>query len=359
MSENYPAIVQAITKGMEDYNKGVAKAQGLAEHMQRVEVGTTPADVVYQGRKLRLLHYRPMTQKTHPVPLLIVYALINRYYAFDLQPDRSWVRNLLQQGFDIYMVDWGTPEPLDKHITFDDYVNRYLDALVDIVRDRSGQERISMQGYCMGGSMSVMYASLHQEKIKNLLTIAPVIDTEKDTTVLGNFSKHLDVDLMVDNLGNVPPDFLYLCYSILKPFKQGVQKYINFLKHADEKDFVENFLRVEKWLYDTPPIAGDTFRQWIKDIYQKNLLVKNQMKLGNKLVDLSRISVPLFNVCATDDHLVSPECSIPLNYHVSSEDESFKVYPTGHIGMIASVYSQKNVLPEIGAWLKERSVNGA
>jgi polyhydroxyalkanoate synthase len=116
-------------------------------------------------------------------------------------------------------------------------------------------------------------------------------------------------------------------------------------------------MRIEKWLYDTPAIAGETFRQWIKDIYQKNLLVKNQMKVGGKLIDLSRIDMPLLNVVAEDDHLVSPECSVPLNYHVSSEDKTLKVYPTGHIGLLASTYSQKHILPEIGAWLKERSYN--
>ncbi len=79
------------------------------------------------------------------------------------------------------------------------------------------------------------------------------------------------------------------------------------------------------------------------------------MKLGNKLVDLRRIDVPLLTVVADDDHLVSPECSIPLNYNVSSEDKELKVYPTGHIGLLASSYSQDHIIPEVAAWLKERS----
>ena len=357
--KDYSDIFLTIMQQMQRSGQGVMQASEYARNLGNLEVGTTPADVVYQGRKLRLLHYKPMVEKTHPVPLLVVYALINRYYALDLQPDRSWVRNMLQQGFDIYLIDWGSPEPIDKYLSFDDYVNRYIDTFVDMVRDASGQERISIHGYCMGGTMSVMYATLHGEKVKNLYVTAPVIDVEKDTTVLGNLSKHIDADLLVDNYGNIPPEFMYLSFTILKPFKQGVNKYIDFVKHADEKDYVENFMRIEKWLYDTPAIAGETFRQWIKDIYQKNMLVKNQMKIGGKLVDLSRIDMPLLTVVAEDDHLVSPECSVPLNYHVSSEDKTLKVYPTGHIGMLASTYSQKRILPEIGAWLKERSYNHA
>jgi len=338
-------------------SQGAMQAAEYAKALGSLEVGSTPADVVYQGRKLRLLHYKPMVEKTHPVPLLVVYALINKYYVLDLQPDRSWVRNLLKQGFDIYLIDWGSAEPIDRYLTFDDYVNRYTDRFVDTVRDASGQERITLHGYCMGGTMSVMYAALHAEKVKNLYVTAPVIDTEKDLTVLGNLSKHIDVDLLIDNYGNIPPEFMYLCFTVLKPFKQGVNKYIEFLKHLDDKSFIENFMRVEKWLYDTPAIAGETFRQWIRDIYQKNLLVKNRMHIGGKLVDLSRIDMPLLNVVAADDHLVSPECSIPLNYHVSSEDKTLKTYDTGHIGLLASSYSQKHILPEIGAWLKERSYN--
>lgn len=356
-SKDYSDLFFTIMEHLQRYNQGVLKASDYAKTIGNIDVGTTPAEVVHKGRNLRLLHYKPMVEKTHPVPLLVVYALINRYYALDLQPDKSWVRGMLKHGFDVYLIDWGSPEPIDRYLTFDDYVNRFIDYCVDLVRDASEQERISLHGYCMGGSMSAMYASLHSDKVKNLYVTSPVIDAEKDTTVLGNMSKHIDADFLIDSYGNIPPDFLYLCYNILKPFKQGVRKYIDFATKANDKEFVENFLRVEKWLYDTPPIAGETFRQWIKDIYHKNLLAKNQMMLGNKLIDLRRIDVPLLNVVAEDDHLVSPECSIPLNYIVSSEDKELKVYPTGHIGLLASDYSQKHIIPEVAAWLKERSYN--
>ena len=349
----------AILEQMRSFNQGVLKASEYANSIGNVDVGTTPADVVHHGRNLRLLHYKPLVEKTHPIPLLVVYALINRYYALDLQPDKSWIRGMLNHGFDIYLIDWGSPQPIDRYLTFDDYVNRYLDYLVDKISDASGQEKISLHGYCMGGTMSVMYASLHGEKVKNLYLTSPVIDVEKDTTVLGNLSKHIDADLLVDNFGNIPPEFMYFCYSILKPFKQGVRKYMDFANKVGDKGFVENFLRVEKWLYDTPAMAGETFRQWIKDIYQKNLLVKNQLKLSDRVVDLRRIDMPLLTVVAEDDHLVSPECSVPLNYIVSSEDKELKVYPTGHIGLLASDFSQKQIIPEVATWLRERSYNNS
>jgi polyhydroxyalkanoate synthase len=203
--------------------------------------------------------------------------------------------------------------------------------------------------------MSVIYTTLHEEKVRNLATIAPVIDTEKDTTVLSNFSKHIDIDKIFDLIGYLPPEQLYACYATLKPFKQGINKYFNLVQNIDNEQFVQNFLRIEKWLYDTPPIAGETIRQWIKDIYQKNLLVNNEMKIGNEIIDLTKISIPLLTIVAEEDHLVSPECSAALNNAVSSMDKRLMRFQTGHVGLIASTYSQNNVLPKVGQWLKSRS----
>ena len=273
----------------------------------------------------------------------------------DLQPNKSWIRHLLTQGFDVYLLDWKSPTRMDKYVSFDDYVNSYIDDCVEIVQNNNSADKITLHGYCMGSSMSAMYTALHQEKIKNLVTIAPVIDTSKDTTVIANISRQMDIDKLVSSIGNLPPEKLYEVYSILKPFKQGVNKYFNLIENIDNESFVQNFLRIEKWLYDTPPIAGETIKQWINDIYKKNLLFKNQLKLGKAKVDLKEINVPLLNIVAEEDHLVAPECSVPLNEVVSSEDRRLIRFHTGHVGLIASSYSQNNVLPKVGQWLKTRS----
>jgi polyhydroxyalkanoate synthase len=285
----------------------------------------------------------------------VVYALVNRSYVLDLQPNKSWIRHLLTQGFDVYLLDWKSPTRMDKYVSFDDYVNSYIDDCVEIVQNNNSADKITLHGYCMGSSMSAMYTALHQEKIKNLVTIAPVIDTSKDTTVIANISRQMDIDKLVSSIGNLPPEKLYEVYSILKPFKQGVNKYFNLIENIDNESFVQNFLRIEKWLYDTPPIAGETIKQWINDIYKKNLLFKNQLKLGKAKVDLKEINVPLLNIVAEEDHLVAPECSVPLNEVVSSEDRRLIRFHTGHVGLIASSYSQNNVLPKVGQWLKTRS----
>ncbi len=346
-----PQIIEEIIK----FSKNVTDAPKLAVAPEDINMEVTLHYTSHTIDKTRLLHYTSDRSTLYQTPLLISYALINRYHILDIHPEKSWVKNLLDQGFDVYMLDWGEPTNMDKYLDFDDYVNGYLDGHIEYIKDEASVEEISLQGYCTGGTLATAYAALHPENIKNYIATAPVIDGWRDTTVISNLAKHVDVDKMVDTIGNMPPEFMYYCFSVLKPFEQGIEKYVKFFKNIDNQQFVDNFLRVERWLGDTPPIPGELFRQWIKDIYQENLLIQNKMRIGNDLVDLKQIDMPIFTQVAVGDHLVSPECSMPLHYAVNSQDKTLQVYPTGHVGMIASSLSQKRVLPEMGEWLAHRS----
>ena len=352
---NYQNISTLSDSYNEEMSEKIEKFTKLYQNPRDIDVGKTACDIVKETKLYRLLHYKPIFNKPLKTPVLVVYALINKSYILDLQDDKSWIKNLLYQGFDVYLIDWKPPTLNDKYVNFDDYVNDFIDDCVDIVRNENSIDKITLHGYCMGATMSTMYTTFYQHKIRNLVTLAPVIDTSKDTTVLGNFAKNMAADKIMDSLGNMPPQLLNTCFSALKPFKQGINKYFALLEHVNDKKFVENFLRIEKWLYDIPPITGEVFKQWINDIYKNNLLAKNELKLGNKKVDLTKIHVPLLNIVAEEDHLVSPQGSIALNNLVSSIDNRLMKFPTGHVGLIASNYSQTNVLPRIGKWLFSRS----
>jgi polyhydroxyalkanoate synthase len=328
------------------------KMNNLLSDIKSIKTGLTEYEIIRETPLFRLLHYKPIKEQSYEYPVLIVYALINKSYIFDLQENRSWIKNLLEQGFNVYLLDWKSPSKLDKFTTIDDYVNYFIYESIEQIKKIENTKQISLQGYCMGATMSLMYASLYQKNVKNLITIAPVVDTEKDKSVIKNMAKFMDVDKVLSYHGNFPIEFLYLVFSALKPFKQNVNKYFNLFDNLEDQNFVQNFLRIEKWIYDTPPIAGEAFRQWVKDIYQKNLLAKSNLIIGDSRVRLSNIKVPLLNVVAEADHLVTPACSISLNDLVSSEDKSLMQFPTGHVGLIASGFSQKMVLPKIGKWIK-------
>ncbi len=328
------------------------KIKKLLSNIESIKTGQTEYEIIKETSLYRLLHYKPIKEQTYKYPVLIVYALINRSYIFDLQQNKSWVKNLLEQGINVYLLDWKSPSKLDKYTTIDDYVNFFIYECVENIKSIENVEQISLQGYCMGATMSLMYTSLYQKNIKNLVTIAPIVDVEKDKSVIRNMAHFMDIDKILSYHENFPYELLYLVFASLKPFKQGVSKYLNLFNNLEDENFVQNFLRIEKWLYDTPPIAGEAFRQWVKDIYQKNLFAKNKMIIGESKINLSNIKVPLLNLVAEADHLVTPECSIALNNLVSSSDKSLMTFPTGHVGMVASGFSQKIVLPKIGKWIK-------
>lgn len=347
-----------------DINKFITGMDILCKHPD-FSVGTTPSEIVYSEDRMKLLHYIPAVERPHPVPVLISYALVNRYYILDLQSDKSVIKKLLDQGFDVYILDWGYPSGIDRYLTLDDYVNGYMDNAVDKIREISGMDKITLLGVCQGGTFSVMYASLHPEKIKNLVTLVTPVNFDTDKGLLHIWARNLDADKVVDYFGMVPGDFLNSGFLLTDPFKLMIAKYVGLFEQLESEnddesishnqEIIENFLRMEKWIFDSPDQAGETFRQFIKDCYQKNLLIKNAMVIGKKKVNLKNISMPLLNVMAEFDHLVPVDASKPLNGAVSSTDKETLVFPTGHIGIFVGSKSQKEVCPRIAEWLKPRS----
>ena len=349
------SIDPKILEEMYKFGQNMLKIPQSVPAPSTVNLECTPYDVEFTKDKVRLLHYRPLVKTQVKTPIVIAYAIINRFHILDISAKKSWIRNLLEQGFDVYLIDWGMPTDMDKFLDIDDYVNDYLDECVNAVCDETSVNNVSLQGYCTGGTLATIYTTLHPKKVRNFVVTAPVIDGWKDTTVVSNLAKNLDIDKFVDVMGNMPPEFMQFCFSILKPFEQGLDKYGMLFRNIEDEKFVESFMRIEKWLNDVPPVPGELFRQWIKEIYQKNNLIQSNMKVNSKKVLLKNISMPVFTQVAVGDHLVSPECSMPLHYAIGSDDKTMQVYPTGHVGMIASRFSQGKVLPEMGQWLKQRS----
>ncbi|WP_440990130.1 class III poly(R)-hydroxyalkanoic acid synthase subunit PhaC [Haloarchaeobius baliensis] len=349
---------QAWENAAEAFEKaGVAPDR--AETIQEVDVGETPSEVVYEENKLRLLHYESRTDEQEPIPILIVYALINRPYILDLQPDRSVIRTLLDKGYDVYMIDWGEPSTLDRSLTLDDYVNRYIDNCVDEVRQRSGQDAINVLGYCMGGTMSTMYAALHPEKVHTLALMAAGLCFAGDSGVLELWGAedYYDPEKVTDTFGNVPAEFLDVGFALMDPVQNYVTKYVRFYENMEDEDFVENFARMEEWLGDGIDVAGETYNEFIRDVYQENKLMENELYLGGEHVDIDNITMPVLQIVAEYDHLIPPEASKPFNDVLPTDDKTIMEFPTGHIGMSVSSRSHAELWPDVCDWFGERMVD--
>lgn len=324
----------------------------------KVGLGETPADVVYTENKLRLLRYRPLTAKQHGTPVVIAYALVNKPTILDLQEDRSVVRRLLEAGHDVYLIDWGTPSDLDRWLGLEDYVDRYYYNCVRKAMEVSGAENVTLLGYCMGGTMGAMFAARHPHLVRNLIIMASPLDfSEADSGLLYQWARPewFDVDQLVDALGNVPGDFLDGGFSTLKPVENNYQKWVGLYRMAGDQKAVENFLRMEQWGRDGIPVPGETYRQYIKDVYQHNLLAKNEMRIAGKKVDLDELTMPILGLVASKDHLVPMETTKRFIERLPSEDKDVMTLPAGHIGLAVSSKAHKDFWPKVAAWIAERS----
>lgn len=346
-----------LTKLAEDAERAQSRAQKASDVLlQDLETGIaqTPYDIAYEEDRVKLKHYQPTVAVDYRRPLLVVYALINRETMLDLQPGRSVVENFLKSGIDLYMIDWGYPTRKDRYLTIDDHVNGYMDNIVDFIREKHNVEKINLMGICMGGTFSVIYAALHPAKIKNLVTTVTPTNFDTDQGLLHIWMRAVNADRMVDTFGNMPGDFLNFGFLLLNPARLMIDKYVGFLENMDNKAFVENFVRMEKWIFDSPDVPGETFRQFLKDCYQKNLLIQSKMDVGGRQVDLKKISMPLLNFYGKYDHLVPPAACELLTQKVGSRDTENVCLDTGHIGIYVSSKCQREFAPKIAAWLKER-----
>jgi polyhydroxyalkanoate synthase len=321
--------------------------------IDEVDVATTPKELVYRVDKVALYRYTRETPAKFATPIVISYALVNRHDMLDIQPDRSFVRNLLSQGFDVYIIDWGYPTKADKYVTLDDYVNWFLNDIVDFVRKNNGVEKVNLMGICQGGTISIIYSALHNDKIKNLVTLVTPVDFSTNDGLLFRWSKNINFDRLVDTYGAIPGEFLNNGFSMLKPMMK-VNKYMGVLDIMQDKEKVLNFLRMEKWINDSPDQAGECFRQFMKDLYQGNKLIKGELVVGNQKVSLKDVNMPVMNIYAAEDHLVPPAATIPLNDHVGTKDNELYKFPGGHIGVFVGARSQKELAPAVAKFLGNR-----
>jgi polyhydroxyalkanoate synthase len=318
-------------------------------------VATTPHDVIYRENKLRLLHYPGTTSPVHPIPVLIVGSLVNRYYILDLLPRRSYVEYLVSQGFDVYLVDWGEPDDADARLSLEDYANGYVPNLVREVLQHSHATELSLLGYSMGGVLALIYSALDQKRVKNLMLLATPVDFSR-AGLLSTWTneRFFDVERLVEIAGNIPAQMVQWSFRALKPASNATRA-INLLQHADNREEFMVLLALEQWLSDIVPIPGRFYRDFVKSLYQENRLVLNTLSIGGKVIRLSEITCAVLNVIGAHDQTVPPDSSRPLLPLISSKDKRELVLPYGHVTLAVHADAPKDLWAKSSAWLKRRS----
>lgn len=352
---------EEISVALKDYaDRLESLLSGLRCHESDTDTQRSAREIVFQHDKLTLYHYHSPTSPQSGVitPVLIVYALVNRPTILDLQKGRSAIAAMLEGGLDVYLVDWGYPDAGDRHIGLDDYINGQLHRCVGAICKAHAIESINLLGICQGGVLSLCYSALHQDYVKNLVLMVTPVDFQTKDDILSQWVRHLDIDLMVDALGNIPGGMLGNTFLALKPYQLQIQKYLDLVdamdRYGDNLEKISNFIAMEEWIFDTPDQAGETFRQFIKSCYQQNQLIKGELEIGGKCIELGNLGIPVLNVYAERDHLVPPDASRALKKIVGSNDYEEILAPGGHIGVFVSNRSLSSVFPAISEWLQAR-----
>jgi class III poly(R)-hydroxyalkanoic acid synthase PhaC subunit len=246
----------------------------------------------------------------------------------------------------------------------------YLDKSVDFIRKITKSDKISLFGYCWGGDLALIYTALHPEKVNSIVTIATPGDFDLDNSLLSVWTRAMKEEYILDAFGNMPSMLLNAAFNLRRPIEYS-HKYVHFFEEPHDLESVAEFFATETWLYDSPPVIGEIYREFVEYCYKQNLLIKNKMRIedtynnnnnnngnngNNKIVNLKNITMPFLNIVAQKDDLVAPTSSKALNDALTeSRDKSIIEFNSGHVGLMIGKNAHKELWPKVGEWIKNRS----
>jgi polyhydroxyalkanoate synthase subunit PhaC len=327
----------------------------------KAPIAQTPKELVWALNKSKLYRYIPVVpqEDRYRVPLLLIFALMNRPSILDLRPGNSFVEFMLSRGYDVYLLDWGAPGLEDQYLKLDDYAIDYLPRAIRKVKAISGVEEFSMLGWCIGAILTTIYAALRPDDgLRNLLLLtAPLDYGNRDGITFARWTdeRYFDVDRVLAAFGNMPGEMIDYGAKALKPVENYINNYLKLWDNLDDPRVVESWHAMNTWVTDNIPMAGGAWRQLIVELYRHNRLIKNELMLRGERVDLSRIRASLLTVIAQGDHITPPCQSEALLSKVASRDTELYRIPGGHIGIMAGSAAPRTTWPHIDQWLSARS----
>ena len=317
--------------------------------------GCSLREAVWRRGRTVLYRYRalPFVRIARPRPVLICYAQVNRPYVLDLEPRCSLVRRLVARGFTVYLIDWGHPDHCDGRTPLAGYLERDLGGCIVHILDGESVARLDLLGICQGGTFSLCYTALHPDRIANLVLMVAPVDFKTPVDLLSRWASGLDPQLM-RRAGNVPGAALSAAFVALTPFRSLQQKYVHLLAKGPNAVDLERFLRLERWVFDSPDQPATAFSQFLQWFYQENRLLTGKLTIGGERVQLGRIRQPVLNIYATRDRIVPPAASRALRGRVRSRDYTELPVASGHIGVFVSERTGLDVPEAVSGWLAAR-----
>src|SRR6201997_5422888 len=340
------------------FTEAAQRLQTLTKVMTtKAQIAQTPKELVWALNKAKLYRYEPVLppEKRHPIPLLLVFAIMNRPHILDLRPGHSFVEYMVNQGYDLYLLDWGAPGPEDKNLKFDDYTLEYMPRAIRKMKAISGSEEFSLLGWCIGAILSSIYSALRPDDgLRNLILLtAPIDFSNKQGMTFSRWvdERYFDIDKVLGAFGNMPGEMIDYGAKALKPVENYVSNYCKLWDNLEDPRVVEAWHSMNTWVTDIFPMTGGAYRQLIVDLYRNNRLMKGELKIRGEVVNLKRLRANLLDVIAEGDHITPPCQSEAILPKVGSTDTEIYRVPGGHIGIMAGSGANKRTWPHIDSWL--------
>ncbi|PBC39495.1 hypothetical protein CJ179_36340 [Rhodococcus sp. ACS1] len=319
------------------------------------KIAASPRTAVWQRDSVVLYRY-DSDRRTHGTPLILVMSLVTKPYIFDLRPGSSLVEDLLNQSFDVYLLDWGTPQPVDAHNGLETYCDEYIPRAVEAVRKTSGASEVSLLGYCLGALLSLIAVAGNPGlPVRNLMLLATPIDLSKMGPIASLVEAgRLEPSNLFDETGNVPASVIRESFRLIQP-TAPLATYANLWQCLGNDEALAAHNALIGWSNDHIPFPGRVFEQMADAVIRQRLLLTGRFPLALRTVDLSAIDCPVLSVVGARDSLVPPAATEPLLGLLRNADLESLVLPAGHAGLFVGRQARTMCVPSIVDWLTEHN----
>lgn len=345
-----------------------------------VQAEKTPFEVIWQEDIIRLRYYPPLKEveidiagkkvpvrrTTHPVPLVLVSPLAVNMYIYDLFPDRSLVKYLRAQGFELYMIDWGVPSVRHNHFTLAVYYRDWMPKLLEQVRGHSGTEKLSLHGWSMGGLFSLCYTALGDEHIENLVLVGAPCDYHANGLLGKQYQKIArNLKWLEQKTGwkvhdtrkrwwRSPGWANALAFKMTSPVNSA-KGYWELLKNLHREEYVVAHATNGAFLDDMVAYPGATIQDVVQYLWVENSLAEGRLPQRSGKPLLKNVKANMLLICGEQDNIVNHDCSTAMLQHVSAQDVTVVDVPGGHMGILGGSKAPESIWPVVADWLAERS----
>ena len=299
--------------------------------------GASPFTVVYRENKLRLL--RLLKESGEPFsgpPVLVIPAPVSRYFIIDLLPGRSFAAHIAKSGFDVFIADFGEPSAEDRFSDLEYYVEGLVRRSVRKVLALTGQPNLNLVGYCLGGTLSLLYAALHPASVARLVLLTTMVDGDVKGGIAWVAHRMGLEGESYDNPRLVPAAEVKSWFEMLAPGSNSqagrVQDLWDRLDEPAER--LRDVRTMASWVDDVVPAPG----RLLAEMYQKfgpgrNRLMAGTATVGDRMVDFAAVSMPVLSVSAEKDLIAPPE-GVDAIRRIVPHAQVMRL-AGGHVGIVA------------------------